>query len=691
MNRRENVQRLLSPKSIAFIGGRDMAQAIRNCEALGYEGEIRVVHPKYDELAGYPCYSSVADLPEAPDAAFVGVRRELAVEIVSELAARGAGGCVCYAAGFAELGEEGRAWQQELVTAAGEMALVGPNCYGLLNYLNGVALWPDVHGGGRIERGVALVSQSGNVSLNLTMTQRSLPLSHVISIGNQAVLGLGDYVDALVEDSRVAAIGMYIEGIGDVAGFGHAAVRALEKGVPLVALKAGTSELGTRITLSHTSSLSEPDDLYSALFERLGIVRAGSLTAFAETLKLLSAPEPPESGRLAVLASSGGDSALFADLACSTELEIPGFEEAQSTALREQLGSFASVSNPLDYNTAVWGDREELRRCFTTVMEGNFDAAVLTLDYPRPGCGECDPWDAAADALVASSKSAGMPAVVASTIPELLPEDVREKLLAGGVVPLQGLPEAVAALAGAAWYGERCREILADEPERLVPTSPGVATETVRSLDEPESKRRLAAFGLRIPEGKISTAADAPRVAASIGFPVVVKLVDHEIAHKSEAGAVALGLDSVEAVRRAVEKIGANGEGQFLVESMVTGTVAELIVGVKRDERFGLALVIGSGGTLVELVGESTTLLLPTSRREVERELDSLKTSHLLAGFRVGPEGDREATVDAIMAVVAFARKHHDRIEELEVNPLLILPRGKGAVAADALIRMQPE
>jgi acyl-CoA synthetase (NDP forming) len=284
-----------------------------------------------------------------------------------------------------------------------------------------------------------------------------------------------------------------------------------------------------------------------------------------------------------------------------------------------------------------------------------------------------------------------MPAVVASTIPELLPEDVREKLLAGGVVPLQGLPEAVAALAGAAWYGERCREILADEPERLVPTSPGVATETVRSLDEPESKRRLAAFGLRIPEGKISTAADAPRAATSIGFPVVVKLVDHEIAHKSEAGAVALGLDSVEAVRRAVEKMGLNGEGQFLVESMVTGTVAELIVGVKRDERFGLALVIGSGGTLVELVGESTALLLPTSRREVERALDSLKTSRLLAGFRGGLEGDREATVDAIMAVVAFARKHHDRIEELEVNPLLVLPRGKGAVAADVLIRMQPE
>jgi acyl-CoA synthetase (NDP forming) len=692
MTRKANIQRLLSPESVAFIGGRDMAGAIRNCEALGYDGEIRVVHPRYEEIAGYPCYTCVADLPEAPDAAFVGVRRELAVEVVRELAARDVGGCVCYAAGFAELGEEGRALQQELVAAAGEMALVGPNCYGLLNYLNGAALWPDLHGGERVVRGVAIVSQSGNVSLNLTMSDRSLPVSHVISIGNQAVLGFGDYVDALVEDPRVAAVGMYIEGIDDVEGFDRAATRALKKGIPLVALKSGSSELGTQITLSHTSSLSGPDDLYGALFERLGIVRARSLSEFVETLKLLSVPKPLEGGRLGVLAGSGGDSALFADLACGTDLEIVGFEEAQSAALREQLGSFASVSNPLDYNTAVWGDREELRRCFTTVMEGDFDAAVLTLDFPCPGCGERDPWYAAAEALVASSKSTGVPAVVASSIPELLPEDARESLLAGGVVPLQGLPEAVAAIEGAAWYAKRRREILADGPKKLAPTRPGVGPESLLPLDESESKRRLADFGLRVPEGKITNANDAPEAAVVIGFPVAIKLLDHTIAHKSEAGVVALDLSSVEQVRRAVEKVGVNGDGRrFLVESMVTDVVAELIVGVKRDDRFGLALVIGSGGTLVELVGDSATLLLPTVRRDVERALDSLKASHLIAGFRGGPEGDREAVVESVLSIAAFAGRHRDRIEELEINPLLVHTRGRGAVAADALIRMLPE
>ncbi|MGH3089765.1 MAG: CoA-binding protein, partial [Rubrobacteraceae bacterium] len=492
--KQENLKRLLSPRHIALIGGREMAGAVRNCEALGYEGEIRVVNPKREEISGQKCYPSVADLPEAPDAAFVGVRRELAVEVVRELAERGAGGCVCYAAGFAELGPEGEALQKELVAAAGAMALVGPNCYGLLNYLDGAALWPDLHGGERVERGVAIVSQSGNVSLNVTMADRSLPLTHVISIGNQAVLGIGDYVEALIKDRKVEAIGMYVEGIDDVPGFGRAAIAALKKGVPLVALKSGTSRLGSRITLSHTDSLSHPDELYTALFERLGVVRVDSVPALLETLKLLAISGPLEGRKLGVLAASGGDSAMFADLASPAGLKMPQFDEDQTAALRDQLGGFASVSNPLDYNTAVWGDRAELERCFATVMEGDFDATLLTLDYPRPGTGDKDPWDAAADGLIAARERTGKRAVVLSNVPELLPREARERLLAGGVAPLQGLREAVTALRGAAWYGEKRREVLAEgAPENLVPVSPGREPASPRFLDEWESKRLLAA------------------------------------------------------------------------------------------------------------------------------------------------------------------------------------------------------
>ncbi|WP_160309700.1 acetate--CoA ligase family protein [Rubrobacter aplysinae] len=699
MTPRGNVQRLLAPRSIVFVGGRDLAGAIHNCEDLGYEGRILVVNPKYEELAGYPCYPSIAELPEAPDAAFVGIRREATIEAVGELAALGVGGCVCYAAGFAELGHEGEALQEELVAAAGEMALVGPNCYGMLNYLEGPALWPDLHGGERTERGVAVVSQSGNISLNVTMADRSLPLSHVISIGNQAVLGLADYVDALIEDPRVQAIGLYVEGIKDVGAFSRAALRAQERGVPVVALKSGSSSLGTRITRSHTSSLSDPDELYDALFERLGIVRAGTLAKFLETLKLLAYTGPLKGRKIGVLAGSGGDSAMFADLAAPLGLSLPELDDSQEAAFAEQLGDFVSISNPLDYNTAVWGDREKLQRCFTTMMRGEFDVTVLTLDYPRGGEWDVDAWNAAADALISSQKETCKVAAVACTIPELLPSDARQRLLDGGVVPLQGLPEATAALAGAAWYAERRREISdEDSAESLVPAAPGRAPRKPRLLDEWESKRLLAASGVRVPEARTSSAGEAAGVAAGIGYPVVVKPVAAELAHKSDHDAVALDLRDDSEVRTAVERVaaaglsnGSNGEDGFLIERMVRGAVAELIIGLRRDERFGLALVVGSGGTLTELVRDSATVLLPAGRAEISRALDSLKVSALISGFRGGPAGDREAAVQAVLDISAFADERRDEIEELEVNPLLVLPRGEGAVAADALIRMQSE
>ena len=694
--RRANRKRLLYPRHIAFVGGGDIKARIRNCRKLGYEGEIWVVNPKYDEVAGQPCYPSVADLPDPPDAAFVGIRREAAVEVVRELSAIGAGGCVCHAAGFAELGPDGRVLQEALVEAAGDLAVVGPNCNGFINYLDGAALWPDLHGGESVEEGVAIISQSGNISLNATMTDRSLPVSHTLSIGNQAVLGIGDYVDVLLEDPRVSAIGMYIEGIEDVEGFSRAAVRALEKGIPLVALKSGSSEPGSRLTLSHTSSLSVPDDLYDALFDRLGIVRAPSLTAFFETLKLLSTSGSLDGKKLGVMAASGGDSALLADLATPLGITFPAFDDDRREDLQKQLGDFVSVSNPLDYNTAVWGDFEKLDRCFTTVMEGGFDVVVLILDYPRPGCGDPEAWDTAADALVAASKRTGVPAAVASTMPESLPPEAREKLLAGGVVPLQGLPEAVSALNAAAWYGERRRELDEEGAARvLLPSLPGSTPETPQLLDEWDSKRQLAAFGVRVPEARLTLGAGAPEAAAEIGFPVAVKAVDPGLAHKSEVGAVALSLDNVRAVEEATESIGAatlaNGSGRFLVERMVEGVVAELIVGLKRDPRFGLALVIGSGGTLVELIDDSATVLLPARRKDVSRALDSLKVARLIEGYRGKPPGDREAAIEAILSVAAFAEKHRDRLQELDVNPLLVLQRGEGAVAADALVRMQPE
>ena len=226
VNREAALKRLLSPGTVAMIGGNDAAEAIRQCHAIGFDGEIWAVNPKRQELNGVRCFKSIPDLPSAPDASFIAAPPAATVEIVRELAGRGAGGAVCFASGFAEIGARGASLQEDLRDAAGEMAVIGPNCHGFLNYLDGVALWPDQHGGERVDRGVALVTQSGNFGINLSMQQRAADLGYIITIGNKSCLGLHDYIEFLIKDPRVTAIGLHVEGIEHAHEFSVAAIRA---------------------------------------------------------------------------------------------------------------------------------------------------------------------------------------------------------------------------------------------------------------------------------------------------------------------------------------------------------------------------------------------------------------------------------------------------------------------------------
>ncbi len=690
-----DLSRLLAPRHIAVVGGREAATVVRQCQAGGFAGAIWPVNPARAEIEGLPCYDSVTALPEAPDLCFIAVPRGATVEVVRALAARGAGGAVCYAAGFAEIGREGAELQRALVAAAGAMPLVGPNCFGLLNYLEGAALWPDQHGGAAVSRGVAIVTQSGNIGLSLTMQERSLPIAYMISIGNQAVLGFADYIAALAEDSRVSAIGLYIEGLTDVAAFSRAAARALERGVPIVAIKSGTSETGAHLAMSHTSALTGSEALNDALFRRLGIIRVGSLHTFLETLKFLDLAGPIPGRRLGLMSCSGGEAVLFADLATPRGFTFPPIEKARAESLRAQLPDFTIVSNPLDYNTAIWGDRAALERCFATMLANGFDFTILVLDFPRARVPGIEAWEEALDAFVAAVATTGARAAIMSTIAELLPAAAREKLQARGIVPLQGLEEAVAALEASASYGEARARILVQGSARAAILPPaGPIPPPVAVTSEWDGKRLLAGNGLTVPEGRLVAPEDAARAADELGYPVAVKGVAPGLAHKSDLDAVQLDLGDAEAVARAAGDVRAllpdppGVAPRVLVERMVEGSVAEVLVGVTADAQFGLALVLGSGGILVELAQDSRSLLLPTTRNEVAEALDSLKVARLIAGYRGRPEGDRGAVIEAVLAIAAFAEERRGRLIELDVNPLMVLPRGQGVVVADVMIRM---
>jgi len=685
--RQRNLRRLLRPRHVAIVGGQAMTDSIRRCADTGFTGEIWVVNPKYAELGGRKCYASIADLPEAPDATFIAVPREATIDILRQLNARGAGGAICYAAGYTEVGGDGVALQAEFNAAAGDLAVVGPNCYGMLNFIDGICLWPTGALGHQVATGCAIVMQSGNIALNLSRNDRSVPFAYVISSGNQAILNAADYVDALADDPNVTAIGLYLEGIKDVPAFSRAAAKALQRGKPLVALKAGNSELGAKFAMSHTGSLAGSDKMYDALFERLGIIRVQSVPQLLETLKLVSTAGLPKGDRLAVFTCSGGECLLTADLCDALGIPLPGFSADQADDLRAQLPNFATVSNPLDYNTSLWGHEDLLTRCFSTVMRGEFDAGMLVIDFATDGPVTEEACMAGVRALLKACTAHGKMPIVTSTLSELLPAHARAEVIAAKGAPMQGLEEALNAFASVHRFAQR-KAKLAQAP---IPTTP-IAGGKKRMLSEVEGKKALAGFGLTVPDNRVVAPADAAKAAEALGFPVVLKVAEPLIAHKTEAGAVAINLKSsgeVEAALARMEKsVAAYLKGgrieRVLVERMVGDVVAELIVGVQRDPQFGLALVVGAGGILVELVEDAAMLLLPTSAVEVEAALRRLKISKLLAGYRGKPAADIKKLVASIMAIADFAEANRGKLLELDVNPLMV--RADGAVAVDALV-----
>jgi acyl-CoA synthetase (NDP forming) len=374
-----------------------------------------------------------------------------------------------------------------------------------------------------------------------------------------------------------------------------------------------------------------------------------------------------------VFTCSGGESALSADAATVAGLELPALSERTTATIAAELPWYAGVGNPLDYNTALWGLEEPLVRVFSAALGDGADVALLVIDHPRSELGLTSEIDAAVSALERACATAGVPAAVVSTMPESFPADRRDALYARGVAPLQGLRDAFVALGACAAWGVRRAD---PSPVAVVAAGaePGAAL-----LDEHDSKRLVAAAGVAVPEGRLVAPADAGAAAAEIGFPVAVKLCSADLPHKADAGALALGLTSATAVDEAVAAMLERNAGVplsgVLVERMVDGAVAELLVGIKRDPAFGPVVVVGAGGGLVELIGDARPLLAPVTRAAVEAALRSLRTWPRIA------RGDVAAAVDAVLAIAGLAPD----VAELDVNPLLVLD--VGCVAADALIR----
>jgi acyl-CoA synthetase (NDP forming) len=702
--RLHNLRRLLNPKSVALVGGAALAASLEILKSSGYRGEVYVVNPKYAEIGGVRCVPSIADLPQAPDASFLAVNRHLTVTAVSALAAMGAGGAVCFAAGFRELSVEGGDLERRLIEGAGDLAVLGPNSNGLLNRLDGLALWPmNDHHPVRQSSGVALVSQSGGVGSLLVRDRRGIAPAIIASTGNQTLLGPAEWLTVLAPDPRIRAIGLFIEEPGDIANLSVAAAAARFHDIPVVALKSGRTELGMQLAATHTGSMAGDDELFDAFCDRVGFVRVRSLPQMTETLKALGAWRSLPGARVVVATSSGAACALYADAAADVGLALPTPSAEMARRLRPQLPEFAHVSNPLDHNAAYTGqvgltleNEPALTECFRTLLSDEFDVALMHSDWTEFGA-QGSP---VMRAWITAAREAGIPAALVSLMPENMSRDAQELCRVNGLAALQGLDEALFAVAAAVRRGERVRDAADERAELPVPLPEPVKFQTRRRVwNEWDSMQWLASVDVPFPRRERcgvedaagaaqSVGAAAERVVAAakgVGFPVVLKAVSAALPHKHQVGAVAVGLADGAEVQTALERISGALETAgiepeaFLVAEMVDDSVAELIVGVKSSAVYGHALIIGAGGIGAEHLNDSAALLLPTSGASIRRALDGLRVAKALTD-------DMRATVCRIaVAVAEFTMVHRDRVVALDLNPLIVTRAGR-VVAVDALI-----
>jgi acyl-CoA synthetase (NDP forming) len=632
---------------------------------MGFAGPIWPVHPTRESLHGLPCVRALSDLPGVPDAVFVGVNRHATVDVVAELAAMGAGGATLFASGWEEAGEA--ALQAHLVAAAGDMPVLGPNCYGVINYLDGALLWPDQHGGRRVERGVAILSQSSNIAVNLTMQRRGLPVAYVACLGNAAQTGLADLAGALLADERVTALGLYAEGIGDAGAFAAMAEAARAAGKGIVAIKSGKTPGARAAAASHTASLAGGGVASSAFLAACGVAEVATPAELLETLKLFHVHGPGMGRRLCAVACSGGEAGLTADLAGPMGLDLPPPSAEQRARLSATLGPLVTIANPLDYHTFIWGDGPRTTEVFATMLAG-YDAGLYLIDPPRPD--RCDPssYAPALNAIEAAQAIAGRPALPVASLPENLPEAMAEAMIARGLAPMMGIETTLAAV--------RAAQTPAGRPGwRPLPARP---TGPARLLPEDEAKAVLAEAGLAVPRGVVADDLHALGArAAVLARPLAVKGLG--LAHKTEAGAVHLRVEP----RDVAPIAGVTG---YLAEEMVTDAVAEILIGAARDPVYGVTLTLGMGGVEAELLADTVTLIAPATAEEVAAALRRLRLWPRLDGYRGRPRADTGAAVEAALAVQGLIVASR-RIVEVEVNPLML--RAAGAVAADALIRVE--
>lgn len=699
-----SIGKMLNPQSIAVVGATERMQyggRFLRAAMQSAERGVRVypVNPRYGELMGMKCYASVSDLPEAPDAVGIIVPYHRVIPVLRESAERGAGSAIVISAGFSERGiAERQDLQAELGAVAREtgVRVSGPNCLGLANVKDDIwACSSSRLEGVQLKSGaIGLVCQSGASAFGPFLSraaERGIGYSYIVSTGNEADLDAADFVRYLLDDGDTKAIAMFVEGFRDARKFLAAAKLASERGKPIVAVKIGRSELGTRAARSHTAALTGADEVYDAAFEQHGVIRVHDWDKLLETAQLLADGVPPRERGVALVSHSGGVCSLTADNLGAAGIALPPLSGSARDAINDILAGFGWAANPAD----ITGHAS--RETLTPIMERMIaEPEVGALVVASSGSEE-----QARRVIDVRDRHDEKRVIFLQTGAEMGASTGIETLRAAGV-PVFASPENLAsALRDLHAYQDYRERRAASGFARPAPMDDAqrAALDSLRAADgaalsERSAKRLISAWGIQSPPGRIARSPDeAANAAREIGFPVALKANSADLLHKTESGALALGLRDEAAVRDAYRKViaaareyapTAQADGA-LVEKMAEGGV-ETIIGISYDQQLGPVILYGMGGIFAEIARDVALRICPITEPEAREMIAAVRASRLLTGFRATPPADTDALASTLVALSQMALRMEGEIAELDINPLAVLPKGRGVLALDCLV-----
>ncbi len=687
---------MVRPRSVAIIGASDDpvrigGRPIAYMQRQGFTGAILPVNPNRATVQGLAAFNSVAALPQAPDVAIVAVPGEAAVQAVDDLGARGCRAAIVFTAGFAEVDEAGAAMQDRLVAAARKhgMRLLGPNCLGLFNA--SINFYPifslSFEQGWPIPGNIGIASQSGAYGTHVFAVSRMRGIGTPVCIttGNEADVSLGEAIGWMAQAPEVEVICAYAEGIRESARFTAALDLARRNRKPVVLMKVGRSELGGHAAKSHTASIAGDDTITQAVLDEFGVVRAATTEQMLDIAYAATKRIYPVGNSLGVITVSGGAGVLISDAADAAGVPMPPLPEPSQAHLRSLI-SFCAPRNPVDCTAQAVNQSELFPQFLETTAEAGYGSMMIFLTQTA-GSTTLSP-KLRPYMRAAREKHADRLWVLCGIAP---PEKVREYEDDGFLV-FEDPTRAVGVIEAMGRYGAA---FAAPEPDDIVVSD---VTLPATTPSEAEGKRILARAGIpAVPEQACGSAEEAVAAATRFGFPVVAKILSPDILHKSEIGGVLLDLADADAVRaahatllaRAAERApGARIEG-VLIAKQIKGAV-EMALGIARDPVFGPVAMVGLGGVFIEVLKDVAFRRCPFDEATAEAMVRSLKGFPLLDGARGRPKADVKALAGALAALSRFAAGADDRLLSVDVNPLLVLPEGQGAFAADAVIEVAP-